>query len=55
MCRYDKDKKRKHNFRTSLIIEILEDEIIDNEGRDAILIAIEGHGVQAPENLILPS
>jgi|SRR5579871_2496631 len=47
--RYDKAKKRPHNFTMDLIREILEDEFIDNESKDTILIGIEGHGVLAPE------
>ena len=48
--RYDNAKKRAHNFSHDVIVETLEDEIIDNNSRDAILIAVEGHGVMAPEN-----
>lgn len=47
--RYDNAKKRAHNFSIDLIKETLEDEIIDNSSRDAVLIAVEGHGVIAPE------
>lgn len=47
--RYDKGKKRPHNFGIELICETLEDEFMDNEGKDTILIAVEGHGVLAPE------
>jgi hypothetical protein len=47
--RYDNAKKRAHNFSVDLIKETLEDEIIDNSSRDAILIAVEGHGVMAPD------
>jgi hypothetical protein len=47
--RYDKGKKRPHNFKVELICETLEDEFIDNNGKDAILIAVEGHGILAPE------
>ena len=48
--RYDNAKKRAHNFSTELITEALEDEIIDNSSRDAVLIAVEGHGLMAPDN-----
>ena len=47
--RYDNAMKRAHNFTQQLIEETLEDEIIDNESKDTILIAVEGHGVHAPE------
>lgn len=47
--RYDSAKKRAHNFTQYLIIETLEDEIIDNNSKDAILIAVEGHGVKIPD------
>jgi|GEM_PF-2150045 len=47
--RYDNAKKRPHNFSIDLIKETLEDEIIDNSSRDAVLIAVEGHGVLAPD------
>lgn len=47
--RYDNAKKRAHNFNVELITEVLEDEIADNSARDAILIAVEGHGVMAPD------
>jgi hypothetical protein len=47
--RYDNAKKRAHNFTIDLIKETLEDEIIDNSSRDAVLIAVEGHGVMAPD------
>ena len=47
--RYDKAKKRAHNFSHDLIKETLEDEIFDNSSRDAILIAAEGHGIILPD------
>ena len=48
--RYDKAKKRDHNFTRQIIIETLGDECIDYDAKDAILIAVEGHGVKAPDN-----
>ena len=46
--RYDKGKKRAHNFAVDDIVETLEEQYLDNDGKDGVLIAIEGHGVQAP-------
>ena len=48
--RYDKGKKRKHNFKTDDIIDALMDQVHTNDDKDAVLIGIEGHGVKAPED-----